>query len=349
MSNDYQNDAYGHQAQQAANIGGQPSSASSFDQKPFDEQDKQFTVYVGNLPDNTVQGDIDTIFSEVKEHISKIRMIRDRETDKFKGFCYVEFSDPKAVETALAYDSAEYCGHLIRVDLAQPKQRRDGSGGFSQNRQNNQSYANSNQYYAYNNNNRGRYNNYNRNSGAYPEAGAGGYNQRGGQRGGYNDNYGGSQSRAPYGSSGGYEERSGGYSQGGYNQGGYNNQYGSAGASGGYSRGYSNQYGGSQGGYSARGGARDSYSNQGYGASQRQGNRFNEQKDVPVEPAPDRPKLELKKREVNAPLAALADTPARSKIFGDALPREYVIQQKQTESQPEEQQQEPPATEQQQQ
>ena len=319
MSNDYQNDAYGHQAQSMGDYGGQPS----YDQGiSFDEQEKPYTVYVGNLPSNTVQGDIDLIFNEVKQHISKIRMIRDKETDKFKGFCYVEFSDLDAFKTALTYDAADYNGIAIRVDLAQPKQRRDG--GFSQNRNNNQSYANNNQYNSYNNN-RGRYNNYDRAGGAYQNRNsAGGYSQRGssGQRG-YSDGYG-SQPNQQRGSYGGYDDRSaGGY--GGYNQGGgagYGNQYG-----GSYNRGYGNQYGGGQAsGYGSGAGSsgRDGYNSRGYSANQRAGgNRYNQANEDPVELASDRPKLELKKREVKAPLADLADTPARSKIFGDAKPREY--------------------------
>lgn len=268
----------------------------------FDEHEKPYTLYVGNLPANTIQGDIDNIFDEVKDHIQKIRMIRDKETDRFKGFCYVEFSDLEAFRQALLFDNAEYMGGTLRVDVAAPKTRDARGGGFS-NRQNN------NQQDSYNNNNRGKFTprggNY-QNGGAYQQQrGARGYNDGGQyQQRGYND-------RGGYGA--GYEERApanaGGYQGGGYNRGGQSgyqaSQYGS-----GYNR-RDNNYNNSRGyGYNNR--------------YQRQSQESRPSSNIEeIEFSSDRPKLELKKREVNAPPAALADAAARSKIFGDALPREF--------------------------
>ncbi|KDR16282.1 eukaryotic translation initiation factor 4H [Zootermopsis nevadensis] len=91
-----------------------------------------FTAYVGNLPQGVVQGDVDKIFQQ--NQVKSIRLVRDRETDKFKGFCYVEFDDVRGLEEALQLDgSVSVEGNFLRIDVAEGK-RSDRGGGFDRGR-----------------------------------------------------------------------------------------------------------------------------------------------------------------------------------------------------------------------
>ena len=46
----------------------------------------------------------------------------DKNTDKFKGFCYVEFEDlDNLVEALKLNDILQVEGHIIRIDIAEGK------------------------------------------------------------------------------------------------------------------------------------------------------------------------------------------------------------------------------------
>jgi RNA recognition motif-containing protein len=79
---------------------------------------------------NTGKELIFILFSKVKS----IRLVRDKDTDRFKGFCYVEFDDLQGLEEALALDgNVAVEGHFLRIDVAEGK-RSDRSGGFDRGR-----------------------------------------------------------------------------------------------------------------------------------------------------------------------------------------------------------------------
>lgn len=87
-----------------------------------------FTAFVGNLPNGIVQGDVNHIFESLS--VKNIRLVMDKETDKFKGFCYVEFDTLPDLESAVAMDGVMVVeGHRIKIDVAEGK-RNDRGGGF---------------------------------------------------------------------------------------------------------------------------------------------------------------------------------------------------------------------------
>lgn len=95
-----------------------------------------FIAFVGNLPDGCVQGDLEQIFRGLT--IKNVRLIRDKETDVFKGFCYVEFDTLDELKEALSFHGALFMSRPLKVDIGgEPKRsqnNRSGSRGGRQDR-----------------------------------------------------------------------------------------------------------------------------------------------------------------------------------------------------------------------
>lgn len=85
---------------------------------------------MGNLPQGVVQGDVIRIFQA--QTVKGVRLVKDRETDQFKGFCYVEFETLKDLEEAIALDGRiqlDDASSPLRIDVAEQKKDRTGGGG----------------------------------------------------------------------------------------------------------------------------------------------------------------------------------------------------------------------------
>lgn len=74
------------------------------------------SVYVGNLHESTVPDDLQNHFKACGT-IKRITILCDKWTGRPKGYAYIEFMDPKAVELALGFHESSLKGNLITVTM----------------------------------------------------------------------------------------------------------------------------------------------------------------------------------------------------------------------------------------
>jgi cold-inducible RNA-binding protein len=87
------------------------------------------TLYVGNLSWGVTEDKVRELFEQHGPVVS-IRWITDRDTGRFRGFCFVEMENAAADKAASALNNYEYDGRALRVNEAQEREdRRGGAGG----------------------------------------------------------------------------------------------------------------------------------------------------------------------------------------------------------------------------
>lgn len=82
------------------------------------------SIYVGNLQYNSTEEQIEQLFSEYGK-VNSVKLIKDRETGRSRGFGFVEMDDQDGAKAAIeALDGKDYHGRNLRVNEA--KQREEG-------------------------------------------------------------------------------------------------------------------------------------------------------------------------------------------------------------------------------
>ena len=82
-------------------------------------------LYVGNLSFQATENEVEELFAEYGD-VESIAWITDRDTGRFRGFCFVEMN-PEAADAAIeALDGKEIGGRNLRVNEARPKEKRSG-------------------------------------------------------------------------------------------------------------------------------------------------------------------------------------------------------------------------------
>ena len=89
------------------------------------------TIYVGNLPFNATEQDVNTLF-ERHGKVESVKLINDRETGKPRGFGFVEMAQSEAQGAIQALNGFQMNGRALRVNEAQerPQRPRQGGGPF---------------------------------------------------------------------------------------------------------------------------------------------------------------------------------------------------------------------------
>lgn len=90
-------------------------------------------LYVGNLSFDTNDQELEQAFSAHGEVTSAV-VVKDRDTDRSRGFGFVEFAQEADAQTAKgAMDGTDLGGRALKVDEAKPPRERNQSSGSSYN------------------------------------------------------------------------------------------------------------------------------------------------------------------------------------------------------------------------
>jgi len=86
-------------------------------------------IYVGNLSYSTRDADLERLFSSYGE-VESARVIMDRDTNRSKGFGFVEMMNQGEAEAAInALNGTNFMERTINVNEARPREDRPRPGG----------------------------------------------------------------------------------------------------------------------------------------------------------------------------------------------------------------------------
>jgi len=86
-------------------------------------------LYVGNLTYNVNESDLEALFSPFGT-VQSAQVIVDRDTNRSKGFAFVEMSTDAEAQAAIqGLDGRDHEGRNLTVNEAKPREPRSGGGG----------------------------------------------------------------------------------------------------------------------------------------------------------------------------------------------------------------------------
>ncbi len=85
-------------------------------------------IYVGNLPYTADEESVRALFSQ-HGTVDAVRLINDRETGRFRGFCFVEMPESDAQTAIARLNGHDMEGRQLRVNEAREREGGGGGGG----------------------------------------------------------------------------------------------------------------------------------------------------------------------------------------------------------------------------
>ena len=80
-------------------------------------------LYVGNLPYDVEDADLEKLFSE-SGAVESVYIVKDRDSGRNKGFGFVEMKSPEDASKAIEkFDGFDLKGRAMKVNLARDKKR----------------------------------------------------------------------------------------------------------------------------------------------------------------------------------------------------------------------------------
>lgn len=84
----------------------------------------QNKLYVGNLPFSATEADLNRIFAAVGT-VSRTTIVTDRETQRPRGFAFVEMATDADAQAAVnQLDRKDFGGRAMQVNIARPREDR---------------------------------------------------------------------------------------------------------------------------------------------------------------------------------------------------------------------------------
>jgi RNA recognition motif-containing protein len=87
-------------------------------------------LYVGNLPYETGEQDLQDLFSQAGT-VDSVSIMRDMTTGRARGFAFVEMAtDAEAQKAITSLHEQPFGGRSLTVNEARPRPERSGGGGY---------------------------------------------------------------------------------------------------------------------------------------------------------------------------------------------------------------------------